>query len=217
MIAGVGVSTIFTALLRGRRTNALTAAALTALSAVAIVRYGSPSVSRIECRFDDRFGRQTAAVLRSGATVIGGDYWRVWPAVFHVNLALARTNAHARVFSDASCDSPAVQDSTRYCASRVSVCSAEVGLIRAVDGFAVLNARRLCFSSEREDGCGACAKPRSKRFCTGSMPSSVARRSNKRRWNDQRPQCRIESPEPLPVVLRIRTEHVIIGASARVC
>jgi hypothetical protein len=98
MILGVGVSTIFTALLPGRRTNALTAAALAALSAVAIVRYGSPSASRIERRFDDRFGRETAAVLRSGATVIGGDYWRVWPAVFHVNLVLARTHVHARVF-----------------------------------------------------------------------------------------------------------------------
>ena len=98
MIAGVGVSTIFTALLRGRRSNALTAGALIALTAVAIVRYGSPSVSRIEHQFDDRFGRQTDAVLRSGATVIGGDYWRVWPAVFHVNLTLARTHVHARVF-----------------------------------------------------------------------------------------------------------------------
>jgi predicted CoA-binding protein len=47
---------------------------------------------------DDRYGRQTAAVLRNGVTVIGGDYWRVWPAVFHANLALARTHTHARVY-----------------------------------------------------------------------------------------------------------------------
>jgi hypothetical protein len=80
----------------------------------------------------------------------------------------------------------------------------------------VLNARLPFFFSEREDGCGACAKPRSQRLCTGSTPSSVARRSNKRRWTDQA-QCRIESPEPFPVVFRIRAEHVIIGASARVC
>jgi len=97
MIAGVGVSTIFTALL-AKRTNGLSMAALTALAAVSIVGYGSPSVGRIERGFDDRFGRQTAAVLRSGATVIAGDYWRVWPAVFHANLTLARTHVHARVF-----------------------------------------------------------------------------------------------------------------------
>ncbi len=30
--------------------------------------------------------------------MIGGDYWRVWPAVFHANLALFRTHAPARVF-----------------------------------------------------------------------------------------------------------------------
>ena len=63
----------------------------------------------------------------------------------------------------------------------------EQDLIRAVEGFAVLNARRPFFFSEREDGCGACAKPRAERFCTGSMPSSVARRSNKCRGNDQGP------------------------------
>ena len=97
MIVGVGVSMMFVAVL-GKRTNALPAAALTALAAIAIFRYGSPSVGRIERGFDDRFGRQTAAVLRSGATVIAGDYWRVWPAVFHVNLTLAKTHVHARVF-----------------------------------------------------------------------------------------------------------------------
>ena len=97
MIVGVGVSTIFAALWR-KRTNALSMAALVALAAVAIARYGTPSLGRIERDFDDRFGRQTAAVLHSGATVIAGDYWRVWPAVFHANLALARTHVHARVF-----------------------------------------------------------------------------------------------------------------------
>ena len=30
--------------------------------------------------------------------MIAGDYWRVWPAVFHANLTLARTRTHARIF-----------------------------------------------------------------------------------------------------------------------
>ena len=86
MTAGVGVSIVVAALF-AKRTKALTAAALAAWAAVVVVRYGTPSLARVERDIDSRFGRQTAAVLRSGATVVAGDYWRVWPAVFHANLA----------------------------------------------------------------------------------------------------------------------------------
>ena len=51
----------------------------------------------------------------------------------------------------------------------------------------------VLLSSEREDGCGACAKLRSERFCTGSTPYSVARRSTNAAeliW----PSVEIESP-----------------------
>lgn len=97
MIVGVGVAAVFAALF-AKRTNALSAAALAALIGLTIVRYGVPSLARVDRGLDNRYGRQTAAVLRNGVTVIGGDYWRVWPAVFHANLALARTHAHARVY-----------------------------------------------------------------------------------------------------------------------
>jgi hypothetical protein len=97
MIAGVGVSIIIAALF-AKRTRALTAAALAACATVTLVRYGTPSLARVERDVDRRFGGKTAAVIHSGATVVGGDYWRVWPAVFHANLALARTHTHARVF-----------------------------------------------------------------------------------------------------------------------
>ncbi len=97
MIAGVGVSIVVAALF-ATRAKALAAAALTAWAAAAVVRYGTPSLARVERDIDARFGAKTAAVLHSGATVVGGDYWRVWPAVFHVNLALARMHAHAQVF-----------------------------------------------------------------------------------------------------------------------
>jgi hypothetical protein len=98
MIVGVGASTVFAALFAKRWKERSAVAALSALAAVAVVSYGAPSPDRISRGFDDRFGRQTAAVLHSGATVIGGDYWRVWPAVFHANLALARAHASAQMF-----------------------------------------------------------------------------------------------------------------------
>jgi hypothetical protein len=97
MIAGVGVSIVIAALF-ARRPRALTSVTLAALAAVTVVRYGTPSLARVEGDVDSRFGGKTAAVLHSGATVVGGDYWRVWPAVFHANLALYRTHANARVF-----------------------------------------------------------------------------------------------------------------------
>jgi hypothetical protein len=97
MLSGVGVATIFAAL-SAKQIKTLPVAAFAALAAVAMIRYGMPSLDHIGRRFDDRFGRQTAAVLESGATVIAGDYWRVWPAVFHANLALARAHSPARVF-----------------------------------------------------------------------------------------------------------------------
>jgi hypothetical protein len=97
MIAGVGVSIVVAALF-AKRTKALMAAALAAWAAVAVVRYGTPSLARVERDIDGRFGAKTAAVLHSGATVVSGDYWRVWPAVFHANLALFRTHADARVY-----------------------------------------------------------------------------------------------------------------------
>jgi hypothetical protein len=97
MIAGVGVSIIVAALF-AKRAKALTAATLAAWAAVAVVRYGTPSLARVERDIDSRFGARTAAVLHSGATVVSGDYWRVWPAVFHANLALFRTHTRARVF-----------------------------------------------------------------------------------------------------------------------
>jgi hypothetical protein len=97
MIAGVGVSTILAALF-AKHTRAVSMAALSVFAVLAAAAYGAPSLRRVNVDVDRRFGTNTAAVLESGANVIGGDYWRVWPAVFHANLALARRHAHRQVF-----------------------------------------------------------------------------------------------------------------------
>lgn len=70
-----------------------------------------------------------------------------------------------------------------------------VGLIRFGTLFRCADRSSSSFllSSEREEGCGACAKPRSDWFCTGSTPSSVARRSTNAAeliW----PSVELESP-----------------------
>src|SRR3954471_3196192 len=97
MMGGVGASLVFTAVFT-RRATLWARVVTTALIGVATIRYGAPSIARVDRGLDARFGRDTAVIVRSGATVIAGDYWRVWPAVFHANLALARAHAHARVY-----------------------------------------------------------------------------------------------------------------------
>src|SRR4051812_21778547 len=101
MLAAISAAMIVAAPLT-KRADALSAVALVSLIAAACVGYGTPSLARVERGIDERFGGRTAAVLRSGATVIGGDYWGVWPAVFHANLTLARSHSHARIFGLAS-------------------------------------------------------------------------------------------------------------------
>jgi len=59
---------------------------------------GTPSLSRVERGFDARFGRTTPAVIDAGAAAIAGDYWTVWSAVFHANMAAARRASPAQVF-----------------------------------------------------------------------------------------------------------------------
>jgi hypothetical protein len=49
--------------------------------------YGFPSPRRVRADIN-RMGGLTPDVLAAGCTHIAGNYWTVWPAVFHVNLAL---------------------------------------------------------------------------------------------------------------------------------
>ena len=61
--------------------------AAAALTIAAVASYGVPSVGRLRRTIDREFGAMTPYVETTGATVIVGDYWTVWPAVFHANLA----------------------------------------------------------------------------------------------------------------------------------
>jgi len=68
------------------------------LVTITVVTSGAPSLQGIERDFDERFGLMTADVIGTSARVIGGDYWAVWPAVFHANLTLARQGSSAAVY-----------------------------------------------------------------------------------------------------------------------
>lgn len=56
------------------------------LAAGVVGRGGMPSASAVRAVHDRQFGQYTADVQKTGACVLAGEYWTVWPAVLHVNL-----------------------------------------------------------------------------------------------------------------------------------
>jgi hypothetical protein len=82
----------------GRHQRFAAPAAAAALTVLVMVLYGPPSLTRLSRQIDARFGQMTPAVLTANATVIAGDYWTVWPAVFHANLERYRRTGSSGVF-----------------------------------------------------------------------------------------------------------------------
>ena len=82
--------------LRGRR--ALTAAGISLFLSAPLYLYGWPSLAKVRADIDETLGKYTAEVLQSGTTHIVGDYWKVWPATFHANLALYEMGSDRRVW-----------------------------------------------------------------------------------------------------------------------
>ncbi len=63
--------------------------AVASLPLAAIAIYGVPSVSAARSAVDQAAGRWTDDILSSRCTHLVGDYWAVWPAMFHTNTTLA--------------------------------------------------------------------------------------------------------------------------------
>ncbi|HEY2737249.1 MAG TPA: hypothetical protein VGK45_02525, partial [Thermoanaerobaculia bacterium] len=61
---------------------------LAALIPLTLFRFGPPSPARARTALDTGLGLCSPAILASGATHVIGNFWRVWPAVFHANLLL---------------------------------------------------------------------------------------------------------------------------------
>ncbi|HEY6100070.1 MAG TPA: hypothetical protein VIW03_11605, partial [Anaeromyxobacter sp.] len=61
-------------------------AALALLPAAALAAYGAPSPAGVRADLDRAAGRYTADVLSARCRLVAGDYWSVWPAVWHAAL-----------------------------------------------------------------------------------------------------------------------------------
>jgi len=57
-----------------------------AVLVAATLNYGFPSLAGVRSDLRDRLGRFSDEVLAADCTHLAGNYWRVWPAVFHVNM-----------------------------------------------------------------------------------------------------------------------------------
>jgi hypothetical protein len=55
---------------------------------------GRPSPTRVRQVLDAKFGAYTAQILATDATGIAGDYWLMWPTVYHANLVAYRRGLH---------------------------------------------------------------------------------------------------------------------------
>jgi hypothetical protein len=86
--------------------RALSAAGAALVVAAALVSYGWPSVSGVRAALlhppgppgDPRAALDVADLLAARCTHIAGDYWKVWPAVYRVNLARAERGDRAVVW-----------------------------------------------------------------------------------------------------------------------
>lgn len=86
------------------RAVAVGAAALLPLMTLAV--YGWPSLAAARAAVDESTGRWTADVLEMRCTHISGEYWDVWPAVFHANLARYERGDDGTVWGLAFRDAP---------------------------------------------------------------------------------------------------------------
>lgn len=72
--------------------------ALALLPAAALAAYGAPSPARVRRDLDRVAGRHTADVLAAGCRLVAGDYWSVWPAVWHAALVSGERGEARRVW-----------------------------------------------------------------------------------------------------------------------
>jgi hypothetical protein len=74
------------------------ALACTVFAASVVFNYGVPSVRRVRTHMDRTIGLLTPTIEAAGATVVAGEYWNVWPAVFHANVERYERTGRAGIY-----------------------------------------------------------------------------------------------------------------------
>ncbi len=99
------------------------------LCVVTMARYGRVGEQVVRKALDDRAGKFTAETLDARCTHVIGDYWRVWPTVFHANLRLADQGSSRVVWGITQRSRP-----TMRCWSRVPESDTRIASILGDEG-----------------------------------------------------------------------------------
>jgi hypothetical protein len=81
-----------------RWSRVLPAGLAVAMTLVVMVAHGRPGLDVVRRELDATLGKYTDDILAAQCTHVTGDYWHVWPAVFHVNLRLAESGSPRTVW-----------------------------------------------------------------------------------------------------------------------
>ena len=116
---------LLTLLLEGRSRpwhRAANLLALAALPAIALFAVGPPSMERARAALDAH-GRATADLLATRSTHLLGDFFKVWPAVFHANLARYESGEAGTLWGIAHRSAPTkpLWKPRRWSAARIAV------------------------------------------------------------------------------------------------
>ncbi len=82
--------------------------ALAAVPLAALVAGGPPSAAGVRADLDQVAGRWTEDVLAARCDLVAGDYWSVWPAVWHVSLVARERGLSRPVYGVAHRANPTV-------------------------------------------------------------------------------------------------------------
>jgi hypothetical protein len=83
LLAVAATALVAEPLSRAGLARAARAAAAALVPAAALLAYGPPSLAGVRADLDARLGRWTPDVLEARCDLVAGDYWSVWPAVWH--------------------------------------------------------------------------------------------------------------------------------------
>jgi hypothetical protein len=73
-------------------------AAFALLPVAAMAAWGAPSLAGVRQDLDRVAGARTQAILEARCDLVAGDYWTVWPSVWHANAALAARGEARRIW-----------------------------------------------------------------------------------------------------------------------
>jgi hypothetical protein len=78
--------------------RALPAGLALAMTLVVMAAHGRPGFDVVRRELNQTLGKYTDDILAAECTHVTGDYWHVWPAVFHANLRLAESGSPRTVW-----------------------------------------------------------------------------------------------------------------------